>query len=349
MELRQDLMTPKERVTAFLAGEEIDRIPCMPIVTSNTAHLIDKTLKEFQRDGKVMAKSHIAAFEKFGYDLIYLFTNCSYTAEAMGAKLVYYEDEPASCEQPVVKSEEDLTNIQIGEKDAGKFPVFYEALDYLKEELGDQVYTGVCFSGALTTAATLRGTENFVKDTYKNSELCHQLLKLATQTCKNFMVEVIKRGGLPIILEPLASGRIFGPRLFKEFALPYIKELVDFAHQLDSLIVLHICGVTHKLIDQMAKSGVDIISIDDCDLELARQKVDGRAVILGKVSPAEDLLFGTPEEIYQACKEDIEAMQGYEPGYILSTGCETSPKIPFENIQAVVDAARMYGTYDYNQ
>lgn len=90
MRIRQDILTPKERVMALLTGKPLDRIICMPILTSNTVKLIGKTVKEFQLDGKVMAESHIAGFRKFGYDLIYLFTNCSYVAEAMGAGLSFW-------------------------------------------------------------------------------------------------------------------------------------------------------------------------------------------------------------------------------------------------------------------
>lgn len=74
MQIREDILTPKERVMALLTGKPLDRILCMPIVTSNSVHLIGKTTKEFQLDGKVMAASHIAAFEKYRYDLIYLLT-----------------------------------------------------------------------------------------------------------------------------------------------------------------------------------------------------------------------------------------------------------------------------------
>lgn len=349
MEIRQDILTPKERVTAFLEGKPIDRILCMPIVTSNTAHLIRKTLKEFQLDGEVMAKSHIAGFERFGYDLIYLFTNCSYTAEAMGVELVYFEDEPAACEKSVVNSMEDLSKIKVAEKNDGKFPVFYQALDILNKEIGDKVFLSVCFSGPLSTAATLRGAENFVKDTYYNPELCHELLRMATESCKNFVKGIVERGGIPIILEPLGSGRIFGPKAFQKFGLPYIKEVVDYCHELKTIVPLHICGVSHKNIELMAETGADVLSIDDCDLEVAKEKVGGRAVILGRVSPGQDLLFGPVEKIHEVCRNDIETMKDYKPGYILATGCETSPKIPFEHIQAILDAARSYGAYDYSK
>jgi uroporphyrinogen decarboxylase len=348
MGLRQDILTPKQRLGAFLTGQPLDRILCMPIVTTNTAHLIGKTVREFQEDGEVMANSHIAAFNRFKYDLVYLFTNCSYVAEAMGAPLQYLKDEPANCDDPIIKSEKDLEKIHVAEGKDGNFPVYYKALDILNEEIGDQVFLSVCFSGPVSTAATLRGTEDFARDTYSNPELCHKLLRMSTDSCKNFIREIVAHGAIPIILEPIASGSIFSPRMFKQLALPYIKELVDLAHELGSAIPLHICGKTHKIVDLMTDTGADIISIDKCDLNIAKEKVGERAVILGNIDPADDLLFGPTERIHEVCKDAIETMKDYKSGFVLATGCETSNKVPFEHIQDMMDAARTYGLYEYN-
>ena len=347
MQIRQDILTPKERLLAFLTGKPLDRILCMPIVTSNASLLIGKTAKEFQLDGKVMAESYIAAYEKFGYDLNYLFTNCSYVAEAMGQELVYSENEPANCEDPIIKSVEDLSKIKVAEKNDGNFPVFYEALDILNEKIGDKIFQSVCFSGPVSTAATLRGPETFARDTYANPELCHTLLRMSTDSCKNLIRGIVEKGAIPIILEPIASGSIFSPKMFAKFAFPYIKELIDLAHELGAAIPLHICGKTHKIVDQMTDTGTDIVSLDLCDLTIAREKVAGRAVLLGNIAPADELLFGPIERIHEACKNAMDIMEGYTPGFILASGCEIPTKVPFEHIQAMMDAARSYGAYDY--
>jgi len=349
MLVKQDILTPKERVMNFIQGKPIDRIPCMPIVTANSSHLIGRTINEFQMDPQVMADSYIAAYERYEYDLTYLFSNTSYVAEAMGQELVYYDDEPACTHIPVIQSRKDLNKIKVADKTDGKFPVFFEALDILKERIGDKVILAVCFSGPLSTAATLRGTEDFVKEMYNDPEFCRKLLEMTTETCKNFMKACIEHGALPIILEPVSSGSLLSPKLYKNFSLPYTEELVDTAHGMNSLIALHICGKTHKIIDLMADSKADILSIDICDLGVARERVAGRSVILGNITPANELLFGTREDIMNICKKVIDEMEGYEGGFILSSGCEIPKKVPFENIDTMMDAARSHGAYDYKK
>ncbi len=117
---------------------------------------------------------------------------------------------------------------------------------------------------------------------------------------------------------------------------------------MNSLIALHICGKTHKIINLMADTKADILSIDICDLSIAREKVAGKSAILGNITPADELLFGTRADIMGACKKVIKEMEGYGGGFVLSTGCEIPKKVSFENIDAMMDAARSYGAYDFN-
>ena len=86
MNIREDILTPRERAKAFSEGKPMDRIICVPMVAISAAYLIGKTIKEFQLDPEVMAQSHIAAYKRFKYDSVGLSTNCSVLAEAMGAK-----------------------------------------------------------------------------------------------------------------------------------------------------------------------------------------------------------------------------------------------------------------------
>jgi len=156
MNIRPDILTPKERVMALLTGKPLDRLICMPIMTSNTVLLTGKTIKEFQLDGGIMAEAHIEAFKRFRYDLIYLFTNCSYIAEAMGQELVYSDDEPANCEKPIIQSEADLDKIKVAEKNGGQFPVYYDALDILNREIGSEVFGSLLLGSSIDSSHTKR-------------------------------------------------------------------------------------------------------------------------------------------------------------------------------------------------
>ncbi len=350
MKIREDILTPKQRSEAFGNKKPIDRIICAPMVASNASHLIGRTIKEFQLDPEVMAASHIAAYKKFKYDSIGLCTNCSVTAEAMGAVLVYPEDDVASCDEPIIKSREDLCKIKVADEHDGNLWVFYKAAEIINKEVGDEVSVSISLSGPLTTVAMLRGVEAFARDMYSDPEFCHILLRMATDSVKNHIRAIVAHGAeIGGVGDPIASGSLISPKMFQKFAFPYIKELIDFIHGLNRSAGLHICGKTSKILEQMVQTGANLISIDDVDLALVRDVVAGRAVILGNISPTNEMLYGPVEKIHEVCKNAIDIMKGYEGGYILSTGCDTTPVAPFENVQAMMDAARSYGLYEYSK
>lgn len=348
MKIREDILTPKERNKAFSEGKPIDRIVCTPMLASSAVYLIGKKIKEFQLNPEVMAESHITAYKRFRYDSVGLCTHCAIIAEAMGAKLTYLEDDVARCDEPILKSKDDLDKIKISTEKDGKLWVLYEAAQIVNKEIGDEVSPSISTPGAFTTAATLRGVENFARDLYKDPEFCHKLLRMTTESAKNHIRAVAASGAaIGGIAEPIASGNLIGPKIFEEFVSPYIKELVEFMKTFNTSAGLHICGNVNKLIEPMIATGVSTLSVDRIDLQVLKEKVAGRTKILGNIDPTQEMLYGPVEKIHEACKRAIDIMKGYEGGYILSTGCDISPKAPFEYVQAMMDAARSYGAYEY--
>ncbi|GAE86771.1 hypothetical protein [Acetivibrio straminisolvens] len=52
-----DQMTPKERMEAYNKGQQIDRLPCVPIVGNTAAGVINAKVSEFKGNGKLLAKA----------------------------------------------------------------------------------------------------------------------------------------------------------------------------------------------------------------------------------------------------------------------------------------------------
>lgn len=350
MKIRQDIMTPKERLEAFGKKLPIDRVVCVPMVASSAAHLIGKTIKEFQLDPEVLAYSLIEAYKRYKYDSVGICTNCSIMAEAMGAKLEYPKDDVASCSEPILKNKEDISKIKIATPEDGNLWVFYKAAKICLKEIGHEITPGISVSGPFTTAATLRGVETFARDIYTDPEFCHKLLRMATESIKNHISAIIKTGaGVGAIGDPIASGSLISAKTFEKFAFPYIKELVDFAHDLGSSIGLHICGKSEKILKLMVDTGADLISIDDVDLEFAGKIVAGKATLIGNISTTDEMLFGPVERIKESCIKALDIMKDYNGKYILATSCDIPLVAPWEHVEAMMDVARSYGAYDYKR
>lgn len=351
MNIRKDILTPRERAQALSEGKTPDRILCLPMVAISAAYLIGKTIKEYQLDPEVMAQSQIAAYKRFKYDSVGLSTNCSVLAEAMGAKLNYPHDDAASCDDPIVCCWEDLNKLKnIDPETDGNLWVFYKAFEIVNKEIGHEVPISISVSGPVTTAATLRGTEAFARDMYADPKMCHELLRRSTDNIKRHIEAIVAHGAaIGAIADPIASGSLISAKMFKEFALPYIKELVDFIHGFKSSAALHICGKTEKILDLMVETGANTISIDKVDLKIAKEIINGRATLVGNVDTTDEMLFGPTSKIQEVCKNYIDLMKDYNGLYILATGCDVSPKTPFEFVDAMMDVARSYGLYEYEK
>ena len=343
--MHKDEMTPKERIGAFLQGEPIDRLPCAPLILNHTARVLGVKVIEHAKSGETMGKAHIAAFREYGQDMITLFSDTALLSEAMGTKLYYPEEDAPRVEEPAVKNVEDVHKITPADpqKD-GRLAAQLEAIRICNEEVGDQVFVAYCLSAPFTTAALLRGTEHFARDTVKNPDMVHALLKVSQDTALNFIDAIAEAGGIPAIVDPVATGSVISPPQFAKFAAPYIKPLVERIQELGYPAILHICGKTHLLFEQMAETGANVLSLDRVDLAEAKERVGDKVCLMGNVTPAETVLTGSPEDVDAEAKQCIDKAQDNPAGFILSTGCEVPINTPFENVHALMEAARKYGS-----
>lgn len=336
-----------ERVMCYLQGEKPQRVACFPLILNHAARVLGVPVGVYNRDGKTMGKAHVAAFRRYGNDLILIFSTTSTLAEAMGTKMEFFDEDAPQISEPFLKQHSDISKLKLPDfsKD-GRLPVYLEATEICVAEVGSEVVVSTVFGGPLTTAAALYPVELLTRGMIKNPKWVHELLEICTQAGIKFIDEILKRKALPIIVEPIGSGSLVSPRHFKEFVAPYLKRLADHVHNTGGGMpaVLHICGKTTPNWKAMLEADFDIWSLDACDLGEAKASAGHRVALVGNVIPA-NLLKNSPEEIDAEAREICEKM-GDKVGFILGSGCEVPINTPPENIDALINAARKYGRYD---
>ena len=343
--MSRDRLTPVERFAAYQRGEPLDRLPCVPIVGNTAARVLGVKVSEFRDNGRLIADAQVAAYRRFGFDVIRIFTDLYTQAEAMGAKVHYPDDETAYLAEPAIASADRIGSLRAADpcKD-GNLPHHLEAMARALKMVGGEVPVTGALTGPFTTASFLIGTENIVRLTLKNPAAVHQLCEAACQSALAYASAILDTGCTPSLTDAMCSTTVISPGQFKVFGQPYLKRLVDFIHSRGRVVTLHICGKTAPIWEAMADTGADCLSIDNAaDLEAAKAKAGHRVRLMGNVPPSEIMLQGTTAQVREAVRSCVRKAYNNPNGFVVASGCSLPVETPFANIDAMLDAVREIG------
>ncbi|CQR73731.1 Uroporphyrinogen decarboxylase [Sporomusa ovata DSM 2662] len=346
---KDDLMTPNERLTAFMTGKPMDRLLAMPVVCSMSGLVLGMTHKEKRSSALNEAKAQVACYERFGNDLTIIEYGLHGVGKALGSVMSDPEDSiPAIMSYTLtdINNVEQLDMSKLELKNDKKFQLHVEATKILIDEVGKEVPTGVLIAGPFTAAASIYQTEHLLRATRKNPEKLHQLLQFCTEGLKMIYREFIKVGAVILLCDPIASGTILNRKQYLEFVLPYTIDLMKDIHEAKGMVCYHICGDTTAIVGDMVQSGCDMLSIDNrVDLAYTKQVAGDKVPILGNVDPVEVLYLGNTQDVDQAVKRCLQQAYDSPCGYILASGCDLSGNLPLENIDQFMASARKYGKW----
>jgi len=343
--MKRDRLTPIERFAAYHRGEPLDRLPCVPIVGNTAARVLGVKVSQFRGNGSLIAEAQVAAYHRFGYDVIRIFTDLYTQAEAMGAKVHYPEDETAYLAEPAITSANAIDSLRPANpyKD-GNLPHHLAAMEQAFQAIGKEVPVTGALTGPFTTASFLIGTENLVRLMLKNPAAVHQLCEIAYQSALVYAEAILDTGCTPSLTDALCSTTVISPKQFKEFGQPYLQRLMDFIHGRGRTATLHICGKTAPIWEAMADTGADCLSLDNAaDLEAAMLKVGHRVRLMGNVPPSEIMLQGAPVQVRKAVRACVRKAHHNPQGLVVASGCSLPVETPFANIDAMLDAVREIG------
>lgn len=341
-------MTPKERIEAFYAGEAYDRVPTAIFMSDHIADLIGVKASALHLSAKINAEAQIAGYRTYGVEEVGPVFGVGAIAEALGTKLVFPDSSTPYIEKHLIADVNDIERIDIPSfHRAGRFSMFLEIAERLLDSVGDEVPVVFSIPGPFTTAGSLRGMENFMRDLYHRPAFAHRLLSLSLEGTLLFVREAGKLGLRYSIGEPTASGSLISLTHFREFAFPYLKELVSQIRSYGcGISSLHICGNTRKIWGDMIKTGVNVLSLDECiDLSEAKDEIGDKAALMGNIPPTDTMLLGTPQDVEHAVRECINKIYDSAGGFILGLGCGLPKNAAPENIRAFYEAAEKYGQY----
>jgi uroporphyrinogen decarboxylase len=261
---------------------------------------------------------------------------------AFGAKCVFHKNEFPFADKTI----RDVAQIDdLAEPDPatdGLLPFMLNRLRSVRpriEDMGHKIRFSVS-RGPLNVATFLMGTTEFLMALKTDPDKTHKLLRTITQFLKKW--HELQRQTFPSIdgmflLDDIVG--FIGEQDFKEFGLPYFKELyaADVAVKF-----FHNDAECAKSIAYYPEIGINLYNpgIFNTIAELRRMSAN-RLTILGNIPPRDVLAKGSPSDVAATVKK-LLAETTDRSKLILSCAGGVPPGVSTENLKAFIAAARNF-------
>ncbi|MCG6927135.1 MAG: uroporphyrinogen decarboxylase family protein [Acidobacteria bacterium] len=338
-------MNGYQRISAVFAGERPDRVPVILHNFMMAAREAGHVFSQWRQDPEKIAGSFIRAVETYGFDGVMFDLDTATLAGALGVRVEQPEDDPAlshgACLQDLAEVDE-LEPVDVGAD--SRVQVWLEAVRLLVAHFGDEVLVrGNCDQAAFSLASMMRGSAEWMMDLTDpdNHERARTLLDHCGEAHLQFVRLMAETGAhMASCGDSPAGPSLVSPRMYRDFALPWERRIVEEAHRLGLPSVIHICGRTEPILDDMLETGADGFDLDyQTDARVAHDKLKNSAVFVGNLDPSEVLGRGTPALVEQKCLELIEIFAD-TPRFVLNAGCAIPADTPPENVRAMIRATR---------
>ena len=176
---------------------------------------------------------------------------------------------------------------------------------------------------------------------------CDILLGIAERTLE------AAKGGIDLMWlgEDLGTqrGPIVSLELFRRHIRPRIQKFVDLAASYGIPTMIHSCGSSSWAFDDFIQMGIKVIDTlqpeaTDMSPSFLKERYGRKLSFHGCISTAGVLAYGTPDEVTRNVRETLEIMKP-GGGYLLAPTHSIQDNTPVENVIAMFEAAKKYGSY----
>ena len=193
---------------------------------------------------------------------------------------------------------------------------------------------------------TIRGTRGIMMDIYRQPDKLLEALDVVADYTIGSILSSPNLSKNYMVNFPLHKGADgwMSQKQFETFYWPSLKKIMNaFIAEglIQSLFAEGSYNTRLETINEFPKGSV-LWYFDQTDMSRAKQILGDKCCIQGNV-PSSLMVTGAPKDVKEYCRKLIETC-GKGGGYILAAGCTAeNPKL--DNLRAMVEAAREYGTY----
>ncbi|MCH8120456.1 MAG: hypothetical protein IIC00_12095 [Planctomycetes bacterium] len=194
----------------------------------------------------------------------------------------------------------------------------------------------------------LRGYERLLLDMADRDDRLWRLIEMVEE----FSIGIVQRYvdlGVAMMRYPEDLGMQLGPMLSPEHFRTYIKPIYEHlmapAQKAGCLVHMHSDGDIRDLVDDLVVSGVDALNLQDIvnGIDWIASNLKGRVCIDLDIDRQQITRFGSPEQIDNLIRQEVEKLGSPEGGFMMIYGLY--PGVPLENIKAIMDAMERYAAF----
>ncbi|WMM24428.1 uroporphyrinogen decarboxylase family protein [Tissierella sp. MB52-C2] len=326
-------MNEKERLLKILRGENVDRPPVIcpgGMMNAAVTELLGEINDNHNTDLDAMVSTAIKVREIIGFENYGVPFCMTCESEPFGVVISEGDknNEPRILKYNDSDLEEIMRNFNPKLSINSKGQTVIKAIERLRN---DEIPVIGNITGPISTATSIVDPLKLFKMLRKEPDEAYRFIEYVN----NYLIEYARKmvgvgADLIAISDPTATGEILGKKNFDKFAMPMYVKFLEAMKEIDTPVIIHICGDAKTIIDSLNSLDVEALSFDSIvNMRFAKSKLSTR--LMGNVST---LLIqnGPIDKIISITKNAMDSKVD-----IVSPACGLGMSTPIGNLRAMTD------------
>jgi len=312
----------------------------IPIMTHPGIGMIGKRIIDAVRDGKVHAEAILKLNVIYPSAATTVIMDLTIEAEAFGCNIEFQENDMPHVLGRLVTNAREIDALEVPPLSAGRMMQYLKANRLCVEGNMDKPVLGGVI-GPFSLAGRLFGMTEIMTECYMDPEAIERLLDKCTLFILKYCLELKQCGCSGVVIAEPAAGLLSNDDC-QTFSSDYVKRIVDTVQDDYFMVVLHNCGNSGQCTQAMVSTGADAYHFGNAiDMTDALKQCPADKLVMGNVDPAGIMKMSTATEVKEFIANLLERTSGFD-NFVLSTGCDLPPNVPYENIGAFFEALNDY-------
>ena len=303
---------------------------------------IHKTFRDRSENAEVATEISLQPYRAYGTDGCILFSDILTPFPGMGIDFEISDKEGPK--MSTYTTMDDVNKIKLMDPHKST-PFVAQALKNLRQEVGNKA-TVLGFVGLPYTLATYMvegGSSKEYKEIkslgYQSPKILHAMLDKLADNIGDYAIFQIESGAQVIQIFDSWAGNL-APVDYDIFAAPYQRKVIEKIKKFHPKVpIIMYINKSGALLERMATSGVDIVSLDwTVTIEEARKRIGNKIGIQGNLDPM--VLFAPHDVIKQRTEEILKSVGGQN--HVMNLGHGIDAVTPEENANFFVKTVQAW-------